>query len=384
MKVSLQHRLGDFDLDLEFQTYAPVTGVYGPSGAGKTTLLNLIAGLDHPRPPGRGRIELDGSVFLDTDRGICIPPEHRRVGIVFQEHRLFPHYTVAGNLDYGASRLPGTERSPRRSAIVDMLELGPLLNRSVQSLSGGERQRVALGRALLAAPRVLLLDEPLSSLDTRLHEQVIPYLRRVRDEAGVPMLYVSHDLPEIQRLTDRLLLIQRGRITGHGLIRDLAHDLAAASVLRSGGMVNSFSLCLAGSESADGLTALALRHNAPPAVLRIPSEDVPQGAGPSTLVDVSIRPEDVAMSLHAVPESSFQNQLPAVVTRLSIFHDRAMVEVDAGVPILALLSKRSVEQLQLRPGSHVHCLIKSLAVRSARERGSLQDGQMSPESPVTP
>jgi molybdate transport system ATP-binding protein len=373
LKVSLQHRVGAFDLDVEFETGALVLGVFGPSGAGKTTLLNLIAGLENPT--SRGRIELDGVVFLDTERGVRVAAPRRRVGVVFQEHRLFPHYTVAGNLDYGLALTSHSGQRLQRGTVVDMLELGPLLERSVRDLSGGERQRVALGRALLASPRLLLLDEPLSSLDRRLKEQILPYLRRVRDAAGVPMLYVSHDLTEVLRVTDRLLLLQGGRVAGNGPVRELAHDARAGAALQEAGLVNVFSLNVATRGAEDGLLTLAVPAKAEQlgSVLRVPMSDVPGSpeTGGHSRVEVAIRPEDVGIALHEVHGSSIQNQLPGMVERVSTNGGRTIVQVDVGVPLLAQVSHRSAEALGLRAGLRVYCLIKSLAVRALGYRESL-------------
>jgi molybdate transport system ATP-binding protein len=368
LTCSLNYRAGAFGLDVQFESGRAITGVFGPSGAGKTTLLNLLAGLIRPGPSCRGRIELDGTVLLDTARGVWVAPERRRVGVVFQEHRLFPHYSVAGNLDYGVGRLSASERASSRAAIVEMLGLGPMLGRSVHDLSGGERQRVALGRALLASPRLLLLDEPLSSLDHQLKEQVIPYLRRVRDAAQVPMLYVSHDLREVLRLTDTLMLLDKGRIVGHGALRDLAHDLASAPLLQAAGMVNALTLPVVELEAVDGLTTLGIGGSEPGSlsgVLRVPAADLPARPPRGTRIEVAIRPEDIALSLEEVRASSFQNQLPGVVTRLSTVGPRTTVGVDVGVQLLALVSARSAQALNLRAGTRVYCLIKSLALRSS-------------------
>jgi molybdate transport system ATP-binding protein len=194
--------------------FAPgVTGIFGPSGSGKTTLLHLIAGL---LVPDRGRIEVDGEVLVDREAGIVVPAHRRRIGLVFQHGWLFPHYSVEGNLRYGERLLPSAARRFPFDRIVDLLRLRPLLARRTAHLSGGERQRVALGRALLAAPRLLLCDEPLSSLDRGLKQDILPFLARLHAELGVPMLYVSHDLGEILRLTDRVLVLDAGSVVAHG------------------------------------------------------------------------------------------------------------------------------------------------------------------------
>jgi len=183
--------------------------VFGPSGSGKSTLLALIGGLLRPQ---RGALAIDGEVLVDTARGVFVPAWRRHVGIVFQDGQLFPHLSVSRNLRYGLDRLPPAQRRFSLDAIVALLELEALLERRPALLSGGERQRVALGRALLYSPRVLLLDEPLSSLDERLKQQILPFLRRIKEETRVPMLYVTHSSAELDYLADRVLAIRDGRL----------------------------------------------------------------------------------------------------------------------------------------------------------------------------
>jgi molybdate transport system ATP-binding protein len=213
-----------------------------------------------------------------------------------------------------------------------------------------------------------LLDEPLSSLDRRLKEQILPYLRRVRDTAGVPMVYVSHDLTEILRVTDRLLLLQGGRVVGNGPVRALAHEERAGAALQEAGLVNVFSLNVAARGAEDGLLTLAMpaKVEQKACMLRVPMSDVPGSpdTGGHSRVEVAIRPEDVGLALHEIHGSSFQNQLPGIVERLSMHGARTIVQVDVGVPLLAQVSHRSAEALGLRAGLTVYCLIKSLAVRA--------------------
>ena len=206
-------QLGDFHLAVKFETKGPTTALFGPSGAGKTTIVNLIAGLV---APDRGRIVLDDTVLFDAGTGINVPTHRRRVGYVFQEGRLFPHLSVARNLDYGRvmSGLDRDEDDERR--IVSLLDISHLLNRRPGKLSGGERQRVAIGRALLMRPRLLLLDEPLASLDTARKRDILPYLVRLRDDVGVPMIYVSHQAAEIKHIASEVVRIEAGAVAAIG------------------------------------------------------------------------------------------------------------------------------------------------------------------------
>ena len=213
LSVDVENRLGEFSIAVKFEATGGATALFGPSGAGKTSLVNMIAGLV---TPDRGRIVLDELVLFDSAARIDVPVHRRRIGYVFQEGRLFPHMTVAKNLDYGR-RMSGVEDDPsERERIVAMLDIGTLLTRRPGRLSGGERQRVAFGRALLMKPRLLLLDEPLASLDRARKLEILPYLARLRDEAKVPMIYVSHQAGEIQRLCSQVVRIEDGRTAASG------------------------------------------------------------------------------------------------------------------------------------------------------------------------
>ena len=209
LEVKALTRLGDFTLDAEFATDGKITAIFGPSGAGKTSLINVIAGLIEPES---GRVAVDGTALLDTERGIDIAAHKRRIGYVFQESRLFPHLTVRQNLLYGRWFAPRELRQASFEEVTDLLDLGPLLHRGTRQLSGGEKQRAAIGRALLAAPRLLLLDEPLSSLDEARKQEVMPFLERLRDHARMPIIYVSHSVSEVERLANTVVFMESGRV----------------------------------------------------------------------------------------------------------------------------------------------------------------------------
>jgi molybdate transport system ATP-binding protein len=211
--VDVEKRLGDFFLSARFATSNGVTAVFGPSGAGKTTLVNMISGLI---APDRGRIAIDDAVLFDSEKRIDLPPHRRRIGYVFQEGRLFPHMSVKRNLDYGR-RMRGLPRDDAQmQRIVALLDIGNLLDRRPGKLSGGERQRIAIGRALLMRPRLLLLDEPLASLDIARKREILPYLERLRDEVGVPMVYVSHQAAELRRIATSVVRLSAGKLAAAG------------------------------------------------------------------------------------------------------------------------------------------------------------------------
>ncbi|HZD90434.1 MAG TPA: molybdenum ABC transporter ATP-binding protein [Pseudolabrys sp.] len=210
LTVDIEKALGEFSLQAAFTAESGCTVLFGPSGAGKTSIITMIAGLARP---DRGRIVLDGETLFDADKRIAVPASRRHLGLVFQEGRLFPHLSVKHNLDYGRWMNGHAFDAAAFDHVVSMLDIGHLLARRPGRLSGGERQRVAIGRALLMQPRLLLLDEPLASLDTARKAEILPYLERLRDEARVPMIYVSHSPDEVKRIASRVVMLEAGRVT---------------------------------------------------------------------------------------------------------------------------------------------------------------------------
>ena len=213
IEVDVTHRLDAFTLSAEFAASARVIALFGPSGSGKTTLINIVAGLIRP---DRGRVAIGGTVLTDTERGIFAAPHRRRLGMVFQEARLFPHMSVRQNLLYGAWFARVERKEENLSRVAEMLGVAHLLRRYPDTLSGGEKQRVAIGRALLVSPALLLMDEPLASLDDRRKQEIIPYLEALRDEARIPIVYVSHSVSEVARLSDTLVILDAGKVRAAG------------------------------------------------------------------------------------------------------------------------------------------------------------------------
>ncbi len=337
----------DAELDLEFGDKRPVVGLFGASGSGKSTLLAAIAGL---APLSTGRISLDGRALYDSGAGILLRPEERAVGLVPQDGLLFPHLDVRSNLRYGARRA-GERTGATEERVVDVLELGPLLNRRAQWLSGGERQRVAIGRALLAAPRLLLLDEPVSALDEDARWRVLSFVERVVSELRVPTLFVSHARSEVLRLTAEAARIDAGRIVQVGptseVLGDDAADHATWNVLR----LEPF---------GDGSAA---RHGAGEVVL--PARVAPGTACWCRLSSAAIEVElEADAADHA--RSSARNQIPGSVVHLQRLGARVRVVIEtgagAGVPLVADVTPGSAERLALTPGVRVLCRFKALAV----------------------
>ena len=301
MKLRLIHRFHDFTLDLALAAGPGITALFGRSGAGKSTIINAVAGLLRP---DEGHLEVGGETLMDTARGLHVPPHKRRFGTVFQDARLFPHLSVAENLDFGTRYAPrGAVTS--RDAVIDLLGLQALLTRAPTTLSGGEKQRVALGRALLSAPRMLLMDEPLASLDSDRKNEILPYLEHLRDgPLGLPILYVSHAVDEITRLADTLVVLREGRIAAQGPLREVMSDPAAVPLIgvREAGSVLEATVQ---SHDADGLSTLKLRRGQ----LILPKVDAPVGSR----MRLRIKAQDVMIARTRPENISALNILAASV-----------------------------------------------------------------------
>ncbi|OWY06126.1 molybdenum ABC transporter ATP-binding protein [Thioclava sp. F1Mire-8] len=353
LEISLSHRLPALDLDVDFTAPEGVTALFGPSGAGKTTVVNAVAGLLRP---DRGRIVVNGEVLLETEAGICLPPHKRRIGYVFQDARLFPHLSVRSNLLYG-QRFNKTKTAPEFDHIIDMLGLGALLERRPAALSGGEKSRVALGRAILSNPRMLLMDEPLAALDAARKSEILPYIERLRDEVKLPILYVSHAPAEVARLATSIALIEAGRLRGFGPAREILSDptLAPALGQREAGAVISGRVM---AQEADGLTRIETAGG--PVLL-------PYREGqPGQSLRLRIHAGDVTLAVARPEGLSALNILPVTVTELrpaappSVYARLKMGDEH----LLARLTTRSVAALGLTEGKRCHAIIKAMSVAS--------------------
>jgi molybdate transport system ATP-binding protein len=350
LDVSLHAALDAFALDASFTTPARgVTALFGPSGAGKTSVLRAVAGLDRGV---HGHVRLGAEAWQDGQR--FRPPEQRRIGYVFQEASLFPHLDVAGNIDFGLVRGAGGSRA-RRDELVERLDLGGLLRRRVQTLSGGERQRVALTRALVTEPRLLLMDEPLAALDRARKDELLDYLESLVASLDIPVLFVSHDLDEVVRLADHLVLIDAGRVRAAG---PLGETLLRSEALRHRGLDVSAALDgkVASLDEAWGLADVLVGETTltvPDAALR-----------PGQAVRLRVAARDVSIALEPPSGSSILNILPAEVTRRSDDGALALLELRlaGGERLLARVTRRSAESLGLAPGRRVHAQVKSVAV----------------------
>lgn len=354
LEVDITHRLGAFTLDAHFRSGRGLTALFGRSGAGKTSIVNAIAGLIRPQ---QGRIVIDGSLAVDTERGVYTPAHRRRIGYVFQEGRLFPHLTVRHNLLFGHWFAPGrARRSARLDDVVDLLGIAALLDRRPARLSGGEKQRVAIGRALLSSPRLLLMDEPLASLDARRKDEILPYLERLRDEALVPIVYVSHSVAEVTRLATTIVLISDGKVRATGPMQEImgrAELYPLAGRFEAGAVL---SVRVAAHDPRWGLTELAGSFGK----LVVPRLDTPVG----TALRVRIRARDVTLAATAPTGISALNVLPAQVERLVPIEEGALnVQLRLGDErLLARVTRRSGEALGLSPGCEIFAVVKTVAI----------------------
>lgn len=354
LSVAVAHTFGSFALDASFEAPAGVTALFGRSGSGKTTLVNAIAGLFRPT---LGRIILDGETLLDTARRIDVPLHRRRMGYVFQEGRLFPHLSVRQNLSYGMHPARDTDAA-RLSHVIELLDIAPLIARRPRDLSGGEKQRVAIGRALLCDPQLLLMDEPLAALDEARKSGILPYLERLRDETQVPIVYVSHAMAEVARLATTLVVLDGGRVLRAGPVAEVLADpaLAPSLGLRDAGAVLPARLA---AHDADGLSRL--QTSAGP--LWLPHV----AAEPGARLRVRIAAQDVILARTRPEGLSALNILPGSVSALRIGDGPgALVQVAVGTDrILARITRRSAEALGLECGTQVFVILKSVSVAPA-------------------
>ena len=352
LEVQLSHTSGDFDLDVAFSSHEGVTALFGPSGSGKTTIVNAIAGLIHP---DQGRIKLAGQVLFDQSSQQFLPPQARRIGYVFQDGRLFPHMTVAKNIQFGARFAPDGLDKKRQDEVVELLGLQTLLGRQPGRLSGGEKQRVALARALLSQPKLLLMDEPLAALDEPRKEEILPYLEALRHETQVPIIYVSHSMSEVARLADHLVILQSGSVMREGPVEAVLSDPAV--------------LPLVGVREAGALLTVVVREHEHDGLTRLDT-----GAGDLLLPGITahvgealrlrILAQDLLIALEPPKGLSSRNILPVTIQSLHRGEGPGMaVGLRLGQHrLLARVTARAAEDLDLRPGLQCYAILKAIQV----------------------
>jgi molybdate transport system ATP-binding protein len=352
LAVDIRHRLGAFQLDAQFEAEGGLIALFGRSGSGKTSIVNIIAGLVRP---DRARVTIDRTVLVDTEGGIFVPRHRRRIGYVFQEGRLFPHLTVRQNLLYGHWFARQREGGGALERVVDLLGIGPLLGRRPGRLSGGEKQRVAIGRALLADPRLLLMDEPLASLDEQRKGEILPYIERLRDRSKIPIVYVSHSVAEVARLATTLVLMSEGKVAAVGPTADVMQRLDLFPLTgraEAGAVVEAM---VERHDDAAGLTELQSRAGR----WRLHRINAPIGAH----LRLRVRARDVILAKSPPTDISALNVLPGVIADIGSREGPIIeVRVDCnGEALIARLTRFSANELGLAPGVPIFAVVKGVA-----------------------
>lgn len=353
IKAQFKAQLGEFSLDVDLEMPGRgVIALFGHSGSGKTTVLRSIAGLEQ----FSGRLQVNGETWQDEKR--FLPVHQRPIGYVFQEASLFPHLSVKQNLAFGLKRIPAGKRQLDLGQVVEWLGISHLLTRKPQRLSGGERQRVAIARALLTSPRLLLMDEPLSALDTNSKADILPYLERLHDELSIPVIYVSHSPDEVARLADYLVLMEKGRVTAAGSIAELMTRLDL-SIAREQEAESIIETVVDAHQPEFHLSQLVF----PGGIVNTRMLSAPIGSPQR----VRIHARDVSLSLNPHHDSSILNILPATILEFAPMTEwQMLVRVglgpDASIPLLARITRRSAAQLELEPGKQVYAQVKSVVL----------------------
>jgi molybdate transport system ATP-binding protein len=355
LAVSIAKRRGSFELDVAFQAPAPgIVALFGRSGSGKTTIVEILAGL---LEPDAGDLRLGDLVLFDTAAAYSLPAERRRIGYVFQDARLFPHLTVRGNLRYGQKRAASAPHIISFDEVTELLGLAPLLARRPYTLSGGERQRVALGRALLSQPRLLLLDEPLASLDAARRAEVLPYFEALRDRLSIPMIYVSHQFEEVLRLADHVVLLEGGRVVAAGGVHQMSLRPELGAIIGADAVGAVLEGVISEADTARGLARL----NFGGGTLLVAARHVRVGAR----ARVQLFASDLILATQPAQGLSVRNSLAGVVREIREDENEAqLVSVDiGGASVLARVTRDALEALSLHPGSAVWVLVKAVSMR---------------------
>lgn len=345
LEVDVEKRFPGFNLQTEFSLRGERSGVFGPSGSGKSTLMGILAGLTDP---DRGMIRLNGETLFDSSSKINLPPQKRRVGVVFQQAHLFPHMNVRKNLYYGMKRRPATASDINPEQLIDVLQLRPMLDRSVTRLSGGEKQRVALGRTILASPDLILMDEPLTGLDGKLKYHIIPHLQRVFSDFSIPMLFVSHDLQEMRMMTDNVLVMQDGLID---------RQLSTEALARSGSVSGRRYMNLLGLESPKDLGDLMSYRWGDIELMLVKTHDTGSG-------QFCLNASDILLFKQHPQAASARNMLLCTVRGTYQTDWLVGVELECqGMSLVAEIVPQSIEELDIRPGNEVVAVIKASAFK---------------------
>jgi len=345
----------NFELEINQQFSDGITGIFGPSGSGKTSLLQSLSGLTTPK---RGRIVIGDKVVFDAKQKINVPVEKRNIGYVFQEGRLFPHMSVEKNLMYGF-KIKGNKEIGF-DEVVDMLGLAHILNSKPAQISGGERQRTALGRSLLSSPDILLLDEPFSAVDMSLRNQILPFILRIQKKVNIPILVVSHDIPDLLKLTETLFIMQKGKCLGHGEYYQLLKEPAIADIFRKGAIVNAIHMDVLNTNAETGLTLLGYKLGNQEIIITCDKSKEIYKEGQQ--IKIFINADDIALSTEKSSTISIQNQVMGTVKDIIRRGTSLLYIVDAGFKLVVEVTAESQSRMGIKLGSQVWCLFKSVAI----------------------
>lgn len=357
LKINISFHSSHFSLEVN-ETFGPgITGIFGRSGMGKTTLLQCVGGFVEPNT---GDIRIGEKVLFSSAKNINLPAHKRHIGYVFQEGRLFPHLSVRRNLIYGQRFRKAKSTVKSVDEIAEMLEIKHLMEKYPSELSGGERQRVALGRALLASPEILLLDEPFSALDQPLRQQIIPYLSMVAHKFNIPVLIVSHELPDLLKLTNRLCLLHRGKVVAHNDYEWLLREQHLFDIIPPRDALNSVVMEVKSVNGNDGVMVLNGIEEGRKVTLLYEAKK--NGYKPGSKMKIFLRPDHIVLSRQPVNGTSFRNQIPGTITDTFDDGARLLCQVDCGFSLIAEVSKAAGKELELKKGAPVFCLFKTLSL----------------------
>lgn len=345
----------NFDVVIRETFSDGITGIYGPSGSGKTSLLHALSGLAHPT---KGKITIDKRTLFDTTKNIYVPVKKRNIGYVFQEGRLFPHMTIEKNLTYGLKK--NGNNNVTFHEVVHLLNLKHLLQSKPMQISGGERQRTALGRSLLSSPDILLLDEPFSAVDNNLRNQILPFILRIQQKVSIPILVVSHDIPDLLKLTNTLCLIKEGRCIGHGEYHELLKNESTSQIFGASTLINSINMKVLHSSPQNGLTILGWKNDGPEVLITCNKSKGIYKEGQS--LKIFINADDIALSTEKSINVSIQNQVEGTITDIIKRDSTLLCIVDTGFKLIVEITIESRNRLGINKGSKVWCLFKSVAI----------------------
>jgi len=355
LRVDIKHTQGNFHLDCQIDSRNSCMGIFGRSGSGKSTLFRAIAGL---LKPDSGTIRFNHRTLFDSENKVFIPPQERGIGMVFQDARLFPHWSVEKNLRAGEISSDRVRTRPfTYDEIVSLLNIKGLTNRPVQDLSGGEMQRIAIGRALLSNPQLLLMDEPLTGLDAHLKSSILPFFSRIHSELKIPVILISHDLSEILSLTDNIALMKQGEITDHNTLINLVENPHSLKVFKGSELTNIFAGKVIRHQRDHGITVLELNQEHH---LKI---ELCDHIAVGSTIKVGITANQVALAETRIENISMRNQLPATVQKVIYSEGRSLCSLECcGTRVFAEITPETQSEMRIQEGSNLWILFKSVSV----------------------